>query len=59
MTSDQCINCEHYRGSFSCDAYPARIPQKILEGSHDHREPYKGDNGIRFTPLTEKPAAKQ
>ena len=53
MISDQCIKCNHYRGAFFCDAYPDRIPQKILEGEHDPREPFKGDNGIRFKPLTE------
>lgn len=34
-----------------CKAFPKRIPDAIATGKHDHREPYKGDNGIRFEPL--------
>lgn len=51
MQSSQCIGCEHYLGAFKCDAFPDRIPQVILSGSHDHAEPYPGDNGIQYEPL--------
>lgn len=51
MTSDQCVTCNRYRGLLTCDAFPERIPQVILEGSFDHRKPYPGDGGIRWTPL--------
>jgi hypothetical protein len=46
--SDQCPTCAHYRGLLTCAAFPDRIPQAILDGSHDHREAFPGDNGIRF-----------
>ena len=47
----QCSMCSHYRKDNACDAYPKGIPVKILTGEHDHREPYKGDDGIRFEPI--------
>lgn len=31
-----------------CDAFPERVPREIYTGQFDHREPYPGDNGIRF-----------
>ncbi len=49
--SDQCLTCRHYEGDFACAAFPTRIPQIVLTGSHDHREPYQGDHGIRWEPL--------
>ena len=48
---DQCISCRHYRGILECDAFPDGIPQPILLGEYDHREPYPGDQGIRFNPI--------
>lgn len=51
MQSSQCLLCVHYLGEIQCDAYPDRIPDEIITGLHDHREPYPGDNGIRFKPL--------
>ena len=48
-----CLICVHYRGLQKCDAFPEQIPAKILLWEHDHREPYKGDNGIRFEPVKE------
>jgi len=50
-----CQVCSHYRGLQKCDAFPEQIPDKILTGEHDHREPYKGDDGIRFEPVKAKP----
>tara|TARA_R110000737_G_scaffold348421_1_gene382192 strand:+ start:852 stop:1070 length:219 start_codon:yes stop_codon:yes gene_type:complete len=48
----QCIACIHYNSDdvvkYSCKAFPDRIPDEILEGEHDHKEPFKGDHGIRF-----------
>lgn len=31
-----------------CDAFPERIPGEIYVGGFDHRQPFEGDNGIRF-----------
>ena len=43
-----CGFCINYRGALKCSAYPKGIPEEILTGEHDHRTPYKGDNGIQF-----------
>jgi len=43
--------CAHYQGFMACAAFPDRIPQEILTGLYDHREPYQGDHGIRWEPL--------
>ena len=53
VQSTQCIECAHYRGLLECDAFPEGIPTEIVTGEHDHREPYNGDNGIRFEPVRE------
>ena len=31
-----------------CDAFPQRIPGEIYTGGFDHRNPFEGDQGIRF-----------
>jgi hypothetical protein len=53
MTIPQCFTCIHVyrhnpRGVFTCDAFPAGIPQPILTGDADHTQPYEGDQGIRY-----------
>ena len=49
-----CNGCIHLVAGGTCEAFPGGIPVKILTGQHDHRKPYKGDNGIRFEPIEEE-----
>lgn len=53
-TSYQCATCRHYRVGMECEAYPDGIPEVIWRGDHDHREPYKGDDGIQWEPVEKK-----
>ncbi len=50
----QCASCKHFdrenRRSNTCSAFPNGIPLPIIQGDHDHRESFPGDNGIRFEP---------
>ncbi|HMO25453.1 MAG TPA: hypothetical protein PKB10_04225 [Tepidisphaeraceae bacterium] len=51
VQTHQCIACIHRPdGSNRCEAFPAGIPKAIQLEQHDHRLPFPGDNGIRFTP---------
>lgn len=44
-----CIFCKHLcDGATRCTAFPEGIPDDILFGIHDHRNPYEGDNGVLF-----------
>ena len=45
-----CHSCKHYNKDLTCKAFPNRIPIEILRGKHDHRTPFKGDNGVQYEP---------
>lgn len=50
----QCLDCQRLRMSqptIACDAFPDGIPEKILDGTHDHTEPFEGDDGKLYLPL--------
>jgi hypothetical protein len=55
----QCASCVHFhrgrRDGRFCDAFPDGdgIPQSIIDGEHDHTQPFPGDHGIRFAPIEE------
>ena len=34
----------------TCDAYPTKIPDAIVDNQVDHRLPYPGDRGLQFAP---------
>jgi hypothetical protein len=47
----QCVWCRHRSaGGRCCRAFPKGIPEAITKNRHDHRDPYDGDNGVRFEP---------
>jgi len=60
ITPSDCLACRHLRlddaGRFCCAAFSHGIPTALLEGRINHREPYPGDNGVRFDPDPEAPA---
>jgi len=50
----QCLSCVHLdRETFKCSAFDDRpIPEDIQFNLCDHRYPYPGDHGVRFTDVT-------
>jgi hypothetical protein len=58
-----CGSCSHLNRSSDrplldprCSAFPKGIPNEILLSKADHRQPFAGDNGIRFDPQDAKAA---
>jgi hypothetical protein len=49
-----CLTCRHKlpQGAV-CLAFPTSIPEAILDAAHDHRTPFPGDHGLRYTPVEE------
>lgn len=54
----QCWWCYWYVGGMECRAFgvKANIPDEIMSGGFDHRQPYPGDNGRRFVHRYNDPA---
>jgi len=56
----QCSLCRHANRRLdgmldrTCDAFAAGISREIFSSTIDHRQPFPGDNGIRFEPLPGK-----
>lgn len=51
-----CDACSRLRDADShptCEAFPDGIPDAIYFEAFDHRDPFPGDNGVRFVPSGE------
>ena len=44
-----CRACLRYSGGDTCEAFPDGIPGRILFQHFDHRLPFPGDHGLRFS----------
>ena len=58
MYLSKCLKCSNYdlsegMATGKCKAFPEGIPMQIFENIFDHTNPYPGDNGIRFTPISD------
>lgn len=53
-----CATCIHFNhanlAANTCRAFPLGIPPDIFTGRNDHRKPYEGDHGIRYSPVEER-----
>ena len=52
--SPVCHKCQRLRDmdKRKCEAF-SRIPSLIWNGENNHKEPFKGDNGLLFKPFKE------
>lgn len=51
----QCLSCVHFTGDGGCAAFPSGIPEAIYLNLADHRKPFPGDQGIRWSPDEHRP----
>jgi hypothetical protein len=48
-----CVGCRFYdQPEWNCRAFPHGIPEEIRRGEHQHREPFPGDGGIQYEPIS-------
>ena len=57
-----CLGCKHYDRTapgpgLRCAAFPDGVPNEIYVSAADHRQPFAGDQGIRFEPVDDEDAA--
>lgn len=55
--ASMCHHCDRFYGVDRCAAFPDGIPDGILAGAVDHRQPVDGDRGFRFVPAEDFDAA--
>lgn len=59
----QCRRCRHLWSAetWTCAAFPSGIPAAILTNTFDHRKPYLGDGGIRYSrvPAGQEPGMRR
>ena len=58
LTGGKLFDEEHPNNPPTCAAFPdgEGIPWDILLSKRDHRDPYSGDNGVRFEPVDKRAA---
>jgi hypothetical protein len=54
-----CVYCQHLNADknatkLTCRAFPAGIPESILDNQADHRQPIPGDHSLTFAPSSAK-----
>jgi len=56
----RCAFCLHIddgsQPNYTCLAFPKGIPKAIIDGEHNHEQPYPGDRGILFEPDSQETA---
>ena len=51
-----CHSCAWFSQQKECIAFLDKIPDTIWFGKNDHKKPVKGDNGIQYDPISDKPS---